>query len=898
MAASPDKTSPTCTHCGDFPIPMLDGSVFYTPMYYNPQASDCILSPHAICRSSRGYLTKWIQEGNLDPLQGSVAFYNKHGEAIIRLELQHRNGLFYTSTSALAVNHTFNVEHQSSNRMVYLHTEEGIDSEDDGEASLDSDLDFNHAKANINIEDQSQHPRRCQLEADLWQARLGHCGEWQLKVIPHAVHGTPKQFTPHPFSSYDHYNRARIRKIPATKGKHPSRATTSEQRFFMDFGFLRASNFDYSRPDKSKDRVIESFDGYTSYLLIVDEHTRFIWVFLCKTKEPPLNLVNLHLDIFGSSSGGSIRCDQGGELARSHDFVTQMTLRQYTVEPTGADDPSQNKSAEKWNDVLAVTVRVLLYGSGLPATFWSSALLHAAWLHNRRVHRGIMMTPFEAWHGIKPDLSKLRVFGSRVCVKRRGKRRSKLDRHDFTGIFLGYTATDENIRYVDVDTRIVKTSHHAIFDEAWYLQPRRPPFAQMLYELGLEYVPDKISSPPQGPPPPAPYPQLLKPPKLEHSACYTPLPLRLSTPPEFFMHAAAARTQTVPLQSDMLYTGPTSNNKPSLDHEVMSKHDISRKDVMMIYLSPHPFRNSFEEEFRLKYFDNQKHPTAGLVCKENNKRLYLVDILPSTPAAKIRAWRSRIRNAWLIAVDGEEISTIGELELVMTRLAREKSPTCRLLLAHSELKDGLVESGIPQINVDQLNHRYSFGDIAIMTQEQFDSWFARLPKCLYELVEEGGVTNMIYFANKLTRQILLQQDDWGEWRESEFTQLDQYAKQHMFGDPCPVQKKSAIFNLIWTYVVKELDGRKKARCTCDGSSRGGQVRVLDHTFANSIDQTGSRIFYAVSAAENLLVFGADVSNAFGEAPPPKQGFYIKPDKAFKEWFLDRYGRNIPDGWVI
>ena len=261
MAASPDKTSPTCTHCGDFPIPMLDGSVFYTPMYYNPQASDCILSPHAICRSSRGYLTKWIQEGSLDPLQGSVAFYNKHGEVIIRLELQHRNGLFYTSTSALAVNHTFNVEHQSSNRMVYLHTEEGIDSEDDGEASLDSDLDFNHMKANINIEDQSQHPRRCQLEADLWQARLGHCGEWQLKVIPHAVHGTPRQFTPHPFSSYDHYNRARIRKIPATKGKHPSRATTSKQRFFMDFGFLRASNFDYSRPDKSKDRVIESFDG-------------------------------------------------------------------------------------------------------------------------------------------------------------------------------------------------------------------------------------------------------------------------------------------------------------------------------------------------------------------------------------------------------------------------------------------------------------------------------------------------------------------------------------------------------------------------------------------------------------------------------------------------------------
>lgn len=105
---------------------------------------------------------------------------------------------------------------------------------------------------------------------------------------------------------------------------------------------------------------------------MVDEHTKFIWVFLCKSKEPPIELVNLHIDIFGSAFGGSIRCDQGGELARSHEFVTQMAKRQYTVKPTGADDPAQIKAAEKWNDVLAVTVRVLLYGSGLPAIFWSA----------------------------------------------------------------------------------------------------------------------------------------------------------------------------------------------------------------------------------------------------------------------------------------------------------------------------------------------------------------------------------------------------------------------------------------------------------------------------------------------------------------------------------------------
>jgi hypothetical protein len=118
----------------------------------------------------------------------------------------------------------------------------------------------------------------------------------------------------------------------------------------------------------------------------------------------------------------------------------------------------------------------------------------------------------------------------------------------------------------------------------------------MLYNLGLEYVPDDIPPPPQGPPPIAPYPPLCSPPKLTYIACCTPLPLRLSTPPEFYMHAAAARTQTVLFDSDLNQTTDTKTGE-SLDHEILLKHDISRKDVIMIYLSKHPFRNSFEEEF-------------------------------------------------------------------------------------------------------------------------------------------------------------------------------------------------------------------------------------------------------------------------------------------------------------
>jgi hypothetical protein len=141
----------------------------------------------------------------------------------------------------------------------------------------------------------------------------------------------------------------------------------------------------------------------------------------------------------------------------------------------------------------------------------------------------------------------------------------------------------------------------------------------MLYDIGLEYVPDEIPAPPIGPPPKACYPTCSKPPKLPTDACITSLPLRITSPPDVYLHAAAAKTSTGNLQSDIIYSESKQQNKPSLDHEMMLKYDITRKDMMMIYLSPHPFYNSFEEEFQLRYFDCNKYPTAGSTARPRQK---------------------------------------------------------------------------------------------------------------------------------------------------------------------------------------------------------------------------------------------------------------------------------------
>jgi hypothetical protein len=124
MAAKEDKSTSQCTHRGDFPIPILDSSTFYTPMYYNERASDSILSPEAICYASKGLLKRWLQSGSPEETTGKVSFYTGTGAEVISLMLNKRNGLYYTPISAVAVTNdtTSHTANSCLNEVLYYHT--------------------------------------------------------------------------------------------------------------------------------------------------------------------------------------------------------------------------------------------------------------------------------------------------------------------------------------------------------------------------------------------------------------------------------------------------------------------------------------------------------------------------------------------------------------------------------------------------------------------------------------------------------------------------------------------------------------------------------------------------------------------------------------------------------
>ena len=79
--------------------------------------------------------------------------------------------------------------------------------------------------------------------------------------------------------------------------------------------------------------------------------------------------------------------------------------------------PQQNGVAERKNRSLKEMATCLLHGKHLPPSLWAEAVNCSLYLQNRVPHKSVVgVTPFESLHGHKPNVSHMRVFGSKKKV--------------------------------------------------------------------------------------------------------------------------------------------------------------------------------------------------------------------------------------------------------------------------------------------------------------------------------------------------------------------------------------------------------------------------------------------------------------------------------------------------
>ena len=186
----------------------------------------------------------------------------------------------------------------------------------------------------------------------------------------------------------------------------------------------------------------KSLGGNSYFVTFIDDKSRFTAIYFMKRKDEVLSKFQEFEAMAQNVTGRKIkylRSDNGGEYT-SNAFIQYLTSKgniqhQFTILRT----PEQNGVAECMNRTLQECGRSMLQGAGLPDGFWAEAVITAAILRNRSPTKAVeYMTPYELFHGSKPNVSNLRVFGCTAYMHVPKETRRKWDAKSIKCVFVGY----------------------------------------------------------------------------------------------------------------------------------------------------------------------------------------------------------------------------------------------------------------------------------------------------------------------------------------------------------------------------------------------------------------------------------------------------------------------------
>jgi hypothetical protein len=211
-----------------------------------------------------------------------------------------------------------------------------------------------------------------------------------------------------------------------------------------------------------------SLGGKKYYLVIVDDYSRYTWVYFFAYKsETQHTIIDFAKEVerqYGQNIL-AIRSDNGSEFKNYslNGFLNDEGIRhQYYTAYT----PQQNGVAERKNRTLMDMARSMLTEFKSPYNFWAKAISTACHSSNRLfLRKGLNMTPYEILTGSKPNIMYFGVFGCKCFFLRKGVRLGKFDPKAIEGIFVGYGAESHTYRVFNKSTRHVVESCYVVFEE-------------------------------------------------------------------------------------------------------------------------------------------------------------------------------------------------------------------------------------------------------------------------------------------------------------------------------------------------------------------------------------------------------------------------------------------------
>jgi hypothetical protein len=211
-----------------------------------------------------------------------------------------------------------------------------------------------------------------------------------------------------------------------------------------------------------------SISGSKYCLVIVDDYSRFTWVFFLleksQTQETLKGFLRWAQNEFGLRIK-KIRSDNGTEFKNSQieGFLEDEGIKHEFSSPY---KPQQIGVVERKNRTLLDIERTMLDEYKTSDQFWVEAINTACYSINRLyLHRILKKTSYELLTGKKPNVSYFRVFGSKCFILVKRGKKSKFAPKAVEGFLLGYDSNTRAYRDFNKSTGLVEVSCDIVFDE-------------------------------------------------------------------------------------------------------------------------------------------------------------------------------------------------------------------------------------------------------------------------------------------------------------------------------------------------------------------------------------------------------------------------------------------------
>nr|GEY39194.1 retrotransposon-related protein [Tanacetum cinerariifolium] len=212
---------------------------------------------------------------------------------------------------------------------------------------------------------------------------------------------------------------------------------------------------------------VESINSKWYVLVIVDDYSRYTWVYFLRTKdETPEVIKNFLKKIYVCLQAPVIIvCTDNGTEFKNHVLKEYFDSVGITHETSAAKTPQQNGVVERRNRTLVEAARTMLIFSHASLFLWAEAIATACYTQNRSIiHRRFNKTPYELILGKKPDISYLYVFGALCYPKNDREDIDKLGAKGDIGFFIRYSANSVAYRVYNQRTKKIMKTMNVTFE--------------------------------------------------------------------------------------------------------------------------------------------------------------------------------------------------------------------------------------------------------------------------------------------------------------------------------------------------------------------------------------------------------------------------------------------------